>query len=377
MELLKKSKEILKKFQLKNGGILATPEGGAYAFIYPRDAVIISKALNVLGETERSEKFYYFMKRISKIKKYRAIFQRYTKNGLPNVTRKNQNDNEGLLIHGIYDTFIHTHKKKFLKELWPFVENLAELIFSYSKTGLVKTETSIHEFGGLEEGYEIWANCACWRGIKDASEIAKVLGKKKQSTKYLEKSKQLKRNIKSKLFNKKGFFIKKPELPETPDISQLAPFYFGLSDSEKILKTTMKYLRKHLWDKKIGGFKRFKKFDIVKNWHWYTGGDGPWCVFTLWCAGFYKKIGDKRKYNECVRWIEKIASAKNDLLPEHVATTEEYNEWKKNETEFNERILGGMKTAEKIKNKKNLIHWAVPLGWSHAEYILLKENDNT
>jgi len=375
MDLLKKSVRVIKDLQLKNGGILATPKDCAYPYVYTRDAVIMTKALNRTGNVECSEKFYYFMRKFTRINDYKEVFQRYTSSGLPSVTRRHQNDNEGLLLHGIYDTYLHNKKETFIGNMWPLIESTTNLIFSYFKFGLVKTDTSIHEYHKLEKGYDIWANCACWRGLKDSAKIAEILGHKKKALKWNKKADKLKKKIKKKLFNKHlGVFMKNRRYPYAPDISMLAPFYFEMEDSKKILRRTLNYLHKHIWDEEIGGFRRFRKFEICEDWHWYTGGSGSWCALTAMAARFYKKIGNKERYKECIKWIKNIASHSKGLIPEHVATEEEYDEWKAHEIEFNSRIINETKKAEKstkkVRNKK-MIYWATPLGWSHAEYILL------
>ncbi len=378
---IEKSLKVLKSLQLKDGGILATPENGAYPYVYVRDAVIMTKALNASGRSKDSEKFYYFMKENAKINQYKEVFHRYDSVGLPSATQDHENDNAGLLLHGIYDTYLAGKKEVFLENMWPLIQDAVKLIFSLSRRGLLKTERSIHESIELEKGFELWANCASWRGLVDAAETAKILGHEKEEKDWKKKADELQKNINKKLFNaKRGFYIKKPKLKETPDISQLAPFYFGLCDSKKILKTTMKFLKKHLWNKEIGGFRRFRKFETVENWHWYTGGSGSWSAFTIWGARFFKELGMKKDYEMCMKWVKKVLSKSGGLLPEHVATKSEYNDWKNHEIEFNERIIHGMKTAERlvktVKNngKEKLIYWATPLGWAHAEWILLNKN---
>lgn len=380
MNLIKKSIKVIKDSQLENGGILAAPRKSAYPYVYPRDAVIMTRALNAVGDVKNSEKFYQFMNKFAKVEWYKEVFHRYNSNGWPCVTRKNENDNEGLLLQGIYDTYQHNKKTTFLEEMWPLIEEVVKLIYSYSKTGLVMTERSIHEFFRLENGYDIWANCACCRGLSDAAEIAQIIGYKEKSKKWEDKAGQLKKNIKNKMFNKKlGVFMKNTKYPELPDISQLAPFYFNLEDSKQLLRKTLTHVKKYLWNKEVGGFRRFRKFELVEDWHWYTGGSGSWCVFTAWGAKFYKKLGNKKLYKECKKWLEKVASRTSGLLPEHVSTKVEYEEWKKHEIEFNQRLINGTKVAEKIaekfkdKRKDGLIYWATPLGWAHAEYLLIKE----
>ncbi|MCK5449647.1 hypothetical protein KAI32_02180 [Candidatus Pacearchaeota archaeon] len=379
VDLLKKSEEVVKSLQLKNGGILATPKDAAYPYIYTRDSVIISKAMNRIGMADASEKFYYFMKKAVKIENYKEVFQRYTSSGLPSVTRKVQNDNEGLLLHGIYDTYLYNKKETFLENMWMTVEQIVGLIFSYSRSGLVKTNSSIHEFKKLEKGYDLWVNCACYRGLKDAVKIAEILNHKKESKEWDKKAEKIKKNIKKRLFNKKlKVYIKNRRFPDSPDISQLAPFYFDVVDDKKILRNTLTYLRKHIWDGEIGGFRRFRKFEVCDDWHWYTGGSGSWCVLTAMVARFYKKLNNKTGYNECVKWLRDVAFFSDGFLPEHIATKEEYDDWKVHEIEFNSRIINEMNKAEEsVKNfkGKKMVCWANPLGWSHAEYILLRKGD--
>ena len=339
----------------------------------------MTKALNRSNSTKNSMNFYYFMNKHARVDQYKEIFHRYHKDGWPSVTRKKQYDNVGLLLHGIYDTYVYSKNKEFLKNMWYLTNKCVEFIFDFSKTGLVKTDTSVHERYRLERGYEIWSNCACARGLYDASEIARILGYEKEANAWLTKAKQIHRNIKSKMFNKKtGLYVKNIKYRNISDISQLAPFYFNLEDSKTILKKTLLHLEKNLWYEELGGYRRFKKFELVKDWHWYTGGSGGWVVFTAIVGRMYRILNKKSKWMNCEKWIEDIAKKNNGLLPEHISTQIEYNQWKIGETEFNSRILMEMKKVEQLNKKfkkkynQDIIYWANPLGWSHAEYILLK-----
>ncbi len=383
MDLIKKSTSVLKSLQLKNGGILATPKNGAYPYVYIRDGVMMTKALNRVKHEKNSEKFYYFVNEHADLDQYSEIFHRYHKDGWPSVSRKHQHDNTGLILHGIYDTYLHTKNKEFLRDMWPLIKKCSGLVFKFSrnKNGLIRTETSIHELYELEKGHEIWANCACTRGLYDASEIAKILGYKNECKEWQKKAKQIHSNILKKMFNRKtGLFMKNLRFPEVCDSSQLSPFYFNLANSQQILKRTLKHLEKNLWYREAGGFRRFRKFEVTKDWHWYTGGSGGWTVFTAWTGKFYRKIGENKSCSRCERWIKKTAKRTEGILPEHIATREEYDVWKENEIEFNSRILKGMQKSEELnekfvkKFKEDIVYWAVPLGWSHAEYILMKKD---
>jgi GH15 family glucan-1,4-alpha-glucosidase len=339
----------------------------------------MAKALSRVGRVRDSEKFYYFMKKFAKVGVYGEIFHRYNSNGLPCVTRKSQNDNEGLLLHGIWDCYSVSKNSDFLEDMWFLVKEVVGLIRRYFKSGLVKTMSGVHEFNRLESGFDIWVNCACCRGFYDASRIAEVLGYEREKRVWEKVARKLERKIKRNFFDKKiGVYMKNLRLRGVPDASQVAPFYFGIDDSDDRLKKTLDYLGEHLWHKEVGGFRRFRKFDVVQDWHWYSGGSGAWVVFTIIIADLYKRVGDRKNYLKCLKWVERVASRSGGVLPEHVSTREEFDLWVKNEIEFNARLINGMKAAldlsEKFKgrDKRKLIYWATPLGWSHAEWVLLK-----
>ncbi len=364
--------EVLKELQLENGGILATPQNGAYPYVYPRDAVIITKAMNHIGMYKDSERFYNFLKHNARISHYKEIFHRYTMEGLPAVTRKHEHDNNGLVLHGIWETYKAGKNESFLQEQWDFVEGIVDSILASVKLGVVHTERSIHEFYRLECGQEIWSHCACTRGMKDAIEIAKVLGHKDKISFWSKKIKLMEKKLWDVFYEKKlGMFLKNKKV-FTYDISQIAPFYFELVNDLRILRKSMRELYKHLWNQEVGGFRRFRKFEVCKDWHWYSGGSGGWCVYTIWAAKFYKKLGDPKE-KKCLEWLGNILNSTKGLLPEHVALIKEYELWKENELEYNSRVLQEMKKIEKYcKNRKcEKVYWALPLGWSHAEYLLI------
>lgn len=374
VDYIKKSLKVLERLQLKNGGIIATLKSDCYPFIYPRDSAIICDAFNSMGKHERSIKFYYFLKDCVGDRK--EIYQRYSADGLPLVSKKHEHDNPGLVLNGIWNTYRASEDMEFLKDMWRMVLNAVNRVEKYMRNGLIYTERSIHEFFRLENGYEIWANCANCKGLYAAGKIAETLGERKLSKKFISMSEELKRNILSNFYDKKsGIFAKTIKLNGNrlfnADITQLSPFYFGLYNDKKMLESMVKFIENNLWYKELGGFMRFKKFEFVKDWHWYTGGHGAFPQFTLWMAKFYNELNNDKKCSKCVEWVEKIFTEEG-YLPEHISLQKEYEEWKKNEYEFSERILLGIKRSESLKTRlKGVRYWATPLGWANAEYILL------
>lgn len=380
--LLDKSLEVIKDLQEENGGITATPRDDAYPYVYPRDAVFMTTALNTFGQYERSKRFYRFLNGVRRPNG--ELFQRYNR-GMPYVTNEREVDTTPIVLQGIFDTYRKSGDASFLDEMWPMVQECATFTNSTmdADTGLVYTINSIHENWKLEEGFEIWANSAAVKGLLDASRMAGILGHQEQERAWDRSAKRLLGRMHEKLYDEKtGTFIKvlqtTGEKVNAPDMTQLAPFYFGIYHDDDALARTLEDLRGSLWSKSIGGFTRFRDFEIVDDWHWYTGGTAAvWPFFTLWAARFYRELGVREEEEACLGFLDSIVT--QDLyIPEKVAPLERYNEWKANELEFNDRIINGVQKIDRGAHTiqaPGYVCWACPLGWAHAEYILLEKGE--
>jgi glucoamylase len=380
--LKRRSIEVICNLQEEDGGILATSKDDAYPFVYPRDATFMTMALNMHGLCDRSKKFYGFLRGVRRPNG--ETYQRYNR-GYPYVTRKGEADVTPIAIQGIYDTYRSSKDLDFLKTMWGMTADGAAFVMAGidGAVGLVHTTSSIHETQSLEEGFEIWANSAAVKGLLDASRIAEELEHRDSAENWLAHARALWREIREKLYDDgNGLFIKNLRMDGTridaPDVAQLSPFYFGLCQDEEILETTLDHLRQTLWNRAVGGVNRFRDFDVVKDWHWYTGGTrASWPLFTLWMARLYRRLGRAESAEECLRFVRR-ASTKAMEIPEKVAPIEGYKEWRDNETEYNERIVHGIARAERSEiSIPGYAAWACPLGWSHAEYLLLGREDNS
>jgi GH15 family glucan-1,4-alpha-glucosidase len=379
--LTEASVDVICGLQEENGGILATPKDDAYPYVYPRDATIMTMAFNKLGMYDRSKKFYNFLKGVGSY--HGEFFQRYN-GGYPYVTQKKEFDVTPIVLQGIHDTYWSSGDKEFLEDMWGLVGEGANFIVSNinSDSGLVHTFNSVHENQSLEEGFEIWANCAAVKGLIDASIMAGDLKHEDSKEAWKTHANSLWGKILEKLYDtEKGLFIKnlKPDGSKitAPDMAQLSPFYFGICSDESILTRTLNHLKETLWNSQIGGFNRFRDFEIVDDWHWYTGGTGgAWPIFTIWAAKLYEKLGMVDSAQECMDFVKR-ASTEELLIPEKVAPIQGYKNWKSNETEFNERISHAVAKVESNRFRISIpeyVFWALPLGWAHAEYILLEKD---
>jgi GH15 family glucan-1,4-alpha-glucosidase len=377
--LFENSLAVIKALQEEDGGMMATPRDDAYPYVYPRDAVVMTIALNALGEHERSKKFYRFLNGVRR--PHGEFYQRYN-GGMPYVSNEHELDVTPLVLKGIYDTYKKSGDRAFLEEMWGVVEECASFTESAidADAGLVYTINSIHETKKLEEGFEIWANSAAVKGLLDASRMAGELGHDDLRNAWESSSKRLLARMVEKLYDdEQGTFIKvmrrSGERVTAPDMAQLAPYYFGVYRDDVALARTLEHLRTHLWNKSIGGFNRFRDFEIVDDWHWYTGGTAAaWPFFTLWAARSYRDVGIHEGEDACLAFLDSVVT--DDLfIPEKVAPLDRYDEWKANELRFGNRVTNGVRKVESNAHRiraPGYICWACPLGWAHAEYILLE-----
>lgn len=378
--LLERSLDVIKSLQEDDGGIMATPRDDAYPYVYPRDAVFMTMALNTFGEYERSKRFYAFLNGVKR--PMGELYQRYNK-GLPYVTNEHELDVSPIVIQGIYDLYTKSRDRPFLSQNWDLVLECASFTVSSvdSTQGLIHTTNSIHENRELEEGFELWTNSAAVRGLQDASRVAGFLGFPKKEEEWLEQSRLLLARMVGKLYDpSKQVFAKvmrrSGERVWAPDMSQLAPFYFGVFTNETILRNTLKHLKSNLWNKGVGGFNRFRDFEIVRDWHWYTGGTAAsWPFFTLWAARFYRQLGMAEDEKECMDFLRFVAL--DNLIPEKVSPIERYSEWKANELEFGDRIVNAVRKIDSNNAASSVrpshVRWGCPLGWAHAEYVFLEK----
>jgi GH15 family glucan-1,4-alpha-glucosidase len=109
-------------------------------------------------------------------------------------------------------------------------------------------------------------------------------------------------------------------------------FPFGVLDSgDKMMKQAAGAVATRLWSQKVGGILRYEGDH-------YVGGN-PWILTTLWLAIYYLEAGDPAKAVRLIKWAIDHATEAG-LLTEQV----------------------DKRTGKPI--------WAIPLGWSHAMYII-------
>lgn len=377
-QIYTKSLEVLKKVQLKNGGCLATLKGERYPYIYPRDHAIIILGFLSAGLNQRAKKALEFV--FSAQSESGAFPQRIDTDGKDASYKPIQMDNVGLMLYALSEYIQKTGDLKFGETQWDRVKLAVNYILQnyFEEKQLIFTPNSIHEFPPTEQGLEIWANCICCQAMHRMYELCVRLNHIHEEWK--EHEVKMKEGILKYLWNSRlNRFIKNVRIKESSsvlvdiDASEYAVADFGLlSDDDERVISTVKAIEKELWNKELGGLCRYPKYQGRNN-----GGWGPWPHFTLMVCRHFIRRKDKRKADKYLNWVLKIAD--QNLLPEHIATKAEFEEYVQDFTEAGllrpDRLTMIENTRKHVAYrrhkhfKEGVAYITIPLAWPHAEFI--------
>ncbi|RMF05434.1 glucoamylase [Candidatus Woesearchaeota archaeon] len=367
-----KSIEVLKEVQLKNGGCLATPKGERYPYVYPRDHAIILLGMMSAGLHRRAKKGLQFV--LDCQLESGAFPQRIDVDGNDASYKPIQIDGTGLVLYALSQYVEETSDLQFAEDNWDIVKKAAAYIINnvYPEKNLVYTPNSIHEFPPTEAGHEIWANAVCQAALEKLYNLAVKLNHPHQEWK--EYSVMIKEGMLKYMWNSRiKSFVKTIRVKEAssvlidPDASKYAVADYGvLPDDDSRVKSTVAEIEKNLWNRQLGGLCRYPKYEGRNN-----GGWGPWPHFTLMVARHYIRLGNRKKADKYMQWVLDIAW--KDMLPEHISTVAEFEEYVHDFTEAGllrkDRLVLIENARKHPMFKKGTAYITTPLAWPHAEFI--------
>ncbi|HJN56963.1 MAG TPA: glucoamylase [Candidatus Woesearchaeota archaeon] len=371
-KIYKKSIQILKKVQLRNGGCLATPKGERYPYVYPRDHAICILGYLSAGMVKEAKKGLTFV--LKGQLDNGAFPQRYDTKGNDASYKPIQIDGTGLILYALAEYYKKTHDSDFILNNWAKIENGLDYIVNNfdNEKDLIYTPNSVHEFPPTEDGLEIWANAICCAALNEISKIADKL--KKSCGKWCEITHKVQAGLLKYMWNSRiCSFLKTIRLKESSstitdvDISPYALADFNvLPDKDEKIKCTVRRIEKLLWNKELGGICRYPKYEGRNN-----GGYGPWPHFTLMLSRHFIRLKDKKKADKYLNWVLKISY--KDLLPEHISTVAEFEEYVIDFTEAGllrkDRLVMIENARKHPMFKKGIAYITIPLAWPHAEFI--------
>lgn len=358
------------------GAIIASPEidenftkCGRYAYCWPRDAVFITKAMDILKMNKETEKFYkVFCKKTQS--KNGMWEQRFYTDGKLAPCWGYQVDETASVVFGVYEHYKYTKSEKFLKENLQMCEKAIDFLKRYIKDWIEPSlknenqENQTQNSSNLKEhkyhvSYDLWEMCegvhlyslaSIYSAFENMLKIYDILGKDisdfennrlkqekvEKSKKEIEKLQlEIKKYINKYLYDEeKKSYIRNSE-DKKMDISiigAVTPFEV-FKPKEKKIQNTVERINLSLRTY-TGGYQRFENDN-------YMNGN-PWPIANLWMTLYYLETGEKKKAKETFDFVIKTAG-KHYFL------------------------------GEQIDNETLKPNWVIGLGWSHAMFIIVLE----
>ncbi len=361
----------------ETGGIIASPEidenftkCGRYAYCWPRDAVFITKALDILKMQKESEKFYkVFCKKTQS--KNGMWEQRFFTDGKLAPCWGYQIDETASVVYGVYEHYKYTMSEKFLKDNLQMCEKAVEFLKKYIQDSLnvkandkkdkVKEEIEkmskekqkchvSYDLWEMHEGIHLYSLASIYSAFENMKNIYLVLQENVSEFKdnrikqeKIARSKKeidllqtaIKKFIDKNLFDSENNIYLRNTEDRKMDISMLGaviPFNV-LKPKEKKVKNTVERLNLTIRTY-TGGYQRFEQD------HYMNGN--PWPIANLWMTLYYLETGEKKKAKETFDFVVKTAG-KHCFL------------------------------GEQVDNETLKPNWVIGLGWSHAMFIIVLE----
>ena len=335
----------------KTGGVSAGIEVdedktkcGRYSYCWPRDAVFITEAFDVIGMYDETEKFYTTFCQMTQSNNG-MWEQRFYTDGRLAPCWGYQIDETASVIYGIYAHYEVTKNKKFLKDNLEMCEKAVNFLEKY-------IEDLLEQKGKFQLSYDLWEEFegvtlyslstiyAAFNAIlKIYAEVKSILDTNKvKHEKHIEHIQTRINDIKGYCLNtfydedKKSFV--RNTVDRKIDISLLGPVvpFKMISCNEKIVQNTIERINMTLRTY-TGGYIRYEGDG-------YMGGYNPWPIATLWMAWYYLEAGDEKRALENFAFVVNSASSHGFL-------------------------------GEQVNNDAMKPNWVIGLTWSHAMFLLI------
>lgn len=342
----------------ETGGIIASAEidenftkCGRYAYTWPRDAVFITRAMDILGMCAEVDKFYkVFCKQTQS--KNGMWEQRFFSDGKLAPCWGYQVDETASVVYGVYSHYQYTKDEKFLKETLQMCEKAVDFLKRYVKDIIEKTNKYhiSYDLWEMCEGIHLYSLSCIYASFEAMLRIYKALGKNvsdfennRLKDEKVQKSKleiekllvEIKKYINENMYDEeRKSYVRNPE-DRKMDISivgTVTPFNVFTPKEKNVLNTIERInlsLRTY-----TGGFQRFE------GDHYMNGN--PWPIANMWMTLYYLEKGEKTKAKETFDFVVKTVSKLNFI-------------------------------GEQVDNNTLSANWVIGLGWSHAMFILVLE----
>ncbi len=418
---LSKHLEVISKCSISTErgiGLLATILESRYPYVYPRDSACASNLFRQMVKKDidpdgvAGNLLKGLAQFISSVQDESGEWvQRYGLDGQKKaIYIQEDNTAYGGIILANYLLACYSRQEE-PAELEDYLKRIKKAIqyalkhFYREEIFLFFSTTGIHE-SAIEKGYSIWTNHVYILFFNLISQLSNKFDLKDLFTEELSFKCRFSQSVHRRFILSDRFvrrITKDGTFDLRPDITLMSPFYFQcteddcdscvLDENPDIVKNSIRYMVDNLWDPELGMLQRYLPFteDIETHIH---AGNGPWIQYTAMLAQYYYKEGAIERGDTILNQIDKYSTVEG-YIPEHLSTKRRFEEFVRLEWEVGldakkefhpsiliphlsydfivEELFFMKKSYDQIRSdiaegNTNVIHFAVPLMWSHVEY---------
>ena len=318
---------------------------GRYSYCWPRDAIFITEAFDILKMEKETEKFYKVF--CKQTQEQNGMWeQRFYTDGNLAPCWGYQIDETASVVYGIYSHYKKTKNKNFLKENLKMCEKAISYLKIYLDN-IFKEKEMIKSYDIWEEneGIHAYSLATIFSAIEAQNKIydeindlicknrikqEKIVKEREENNEILVK---LKEYITDNFYDKELKTFVRNKQDKKIDISLLGlttPFNI-YSNKEKKIENTIEKINLTLRTY-TGGYLRYENDN-------YMGGN-PWVISNLWMANYYIEQGEIAKAKECLEFVVKTSTRHGYL-------------------------------GEQVNNETMQPAWVIGLGWSHALFAIV------
>lgn len=351
-DLFQHSIRVIKENQYPSGAYIASPNVDDYAYCWFRDGAFIAYAMDLVGEHDSARRFHQWA--VNTIRNHEDV-----------VSRALDKVRQGQSL--IPDDVLHTRytlDSEVGKEEWPNFQLDGFGTWLWALTEHIRASS----FEDLPESWEqiirlvvtylgaLWPypNYDCWEEFGDKvhpSTLGAIYGGLRAASDVLDDpsiSEPLDA-IREAVLEKgvrEGHLVKYFGSNEVDaNLIGISTPYRLLEPDDSIMQATVARIEAELRQEE-GGVHRYGKDT-------YYGG-GEWVLLTAWLGWYYGELGQVAKTRKLLEWVEAQASESGDLpeqVPIHLIDPDRLEYWLTRRGEI-----------------------ALPLVWSHAKYLILRQS---
>lgn len=306
-----------------------------YSYLWPRDGAFVANALDHVGRTDITRKFYEFCGRIIHERGY--FLQKYNADGTVGSgwhaywdkqrgieMLPIQEDETALVLWALWEHFDEYRDRTLIDGLYNYlIVKAADFLASYRDdlTGLPKPSWNLWED---RRGVHTFTCATVVVGLRAAANFADLFSEADRVSTYRTAADEIVEGMRTHLFsNEHGRFLRSLQAngddsltPDaTVDASLFGIFYFGcFKPDDPMVVSTMKDVERVLTNKD-GGVARFENDGYMRESEGIAGNS--WIICTLWLAEYKIATGEMADALTLIEWVADQALP-SGVLPEQV-----------------------------------------------------------